>query len=379
MDLNDITEFLLAAARSVGAELTSPWFYLQLGLILAAAGIALRRRRGGPRRVDVTSLAMGWPAPLRLMLRVLVASASTAVFALLMAGALVMLASTWPSRSYLIAVAASLATAWLVIRLVTSVIRNAVMVRLVSVSAWIGGRAEHPRPAAADHRRARLGSLDLGGLRLSPLLLIKLDALLIAGAVAGEHRQQLRRRPDQPLHRPDAVDPGADRQADPHDADGGRGRDRARARSASISRRWRSSPARSASASASACRRSSPISSAASSCWPTSRSSRAISSPSATVRPHQRDEHALYFGRRRRRPRIPDPERGPGDAEGRQLDLHRQEHAGEGQIRHQLRRRSAAGLRAGDRDRRGRAARHQEQAAELHPHRIRRARHEILR
>ena len=35
MDLNDISEFLLSAARSVGAEVASPWFYLQLGLILA--------------------------------------------------------------------------------------------------------------------------------------------------------------------------------------------------------------------------------------------------------------------------------------------------------------------------------------------------------
>ena len=29
MELNDITEFLYEAARSVGAEVTSPWFYLQ--------------------------------------------------------------------------------------------------------------------------------------------------------------------------------------------------------------------------------------------------------------------------------------------------------------------------------------------------------------
>jgi len=39
MDLNDITEFLLSAARSVGAEVASPWFYLQLGLILAGARV----------------------------------------------------------------------------------------------------------------------------------------------------------------------------------------------------------------------------------------------------------------------------------------------------------------------------------------------------
>ena len=36
----EIMEFLQATARSVGAEIASPWFYLQFGLILAAAGIA---------------------------------------------------------------------------------------------------------------------------------------------------------------------------------------------------------------------------------------------------------------------------------------------------------------------------------------------------
>ena len=40
MVLNDIIEFLHATARSLGAEVTSPWFYLQFGLILATAGIA---------------------------------------------------------------------------------------------------------------------------------------------------------------------------------------------------------------------------------------------------------------------------------------------------------------------------------------------------
>ena len=62
MDLNDITEFLLAAARSVGAEVTSPWFYLQVGLILASAGIAFAVGAAVRSKVDVTSLAMRWPA-----------------------------------------------------------------------------------------------------------------------------------------------------------------------------------------------------------------------------------------------------------------------------------------------------------------------------
>jgi small-conductance mechanosensitive channel len=179
MDLNDITEFLQSAARSLGAEVTSPWFYLQLGLILAGAGIAYGAGAAIRARIDMTSLAMGWPAPLRLFMRVLVGSASTAVFAVLMTLArVVMLTSTWPSRSYLLAVAVKLAFAWLIIRLVTSVIRNTFIVRLVSLSAWLVAALSilgqlDPTIEALDSV-----SIVLGGLRLTPLLLIKLAVLL---------------------------------------------------------------------------------------------------------------------------------------------------------------------------------------------------------
>jgi small-conductance mechanosensitive channel len=89
-----------------------------------------------------------------------------------------MVASTWPSRSYLLSISAKLAFAWLVILLVTSVIRNTFLVRLVSLSAWLVAAL------------SILGELDpvidaldsvaimVGGLRLTPLLLIKLTVLL---------------------------------------------------------------------------------------------------------------------------------------------------------------------------------------------------------
>ena len=181
MDLNGIREFLVATARSFGTEVTSPWFYFQLGLIVASAGIAFAVRAVVRAQPQVVSLAKDWPIPLRLFMRVLVGSISTAVFAALMILArAIMLASTWPSRSYLLVVAANLAFAWLIIRLVTSVIRNTFIIRLVAVSAWL---------VAALSILGQLGpvidaldsvSVVLGGLRLTPLLLLKLGVLLIA-------------------------------------------------------------------------------------------------------------------------------------------------------------------------------------------------------
>jgi small-conductance mechanosensitive channel len=180
LDLTDIADFLYSAARSVGAEVTSPWFYLQLGLIVAGAGIAFAVGAAVRSRVDLTARAAGWPAPLRLFVRVLVGSASTAVFAVLMRLArLVMVMSTWPSRSYLLSVAFKLALAWLIIRLVTSAIRNSFIVRLVSLSAWLVAALSiigqlDPAIDALDSV-----SIVLGGLRLTPLLLIKLGVFLV--------------------------------------------------------------------------------------------------------------------------------------------------------------------------------------------------------
>src|ERR1700709_1200184 len=187
LDFGEFYEMLRGAARSVGAEVTSPWFYLQLGLILVAAGIAFGVGAAVRSRVDTTSLAMGGPAPRRLFLRVLVGSASTAAFAILMIVARgVMLASTWPSRSYLLEVSAKLALAWLIIRLVTSVIRNEFVVRVVSLAAWLVAALSiigelDPTVDALDSV-----AIVLGGLRLTPLLLIKL-CVLPAGAAGRPH------------------------------------------------------------------------------------------------------------------------------------------------------------------------------------------------
>jgi small-conductance mechanosensitive channel len=179
MNITDILDFLHTATRSAGAEVTSPWFYLQVGLVMAGAGISFATGAAIRSRIDLTTLAMGWPAPLRMMLRVLVGYSSTAVFAVLMrATRMVMRELTWPSRSYLLSISAKLALAWLVIRILTSVIRNEFFVRLVSIAAWLVAALSiigqlDPAIDALDSV-----SVTIGGLRLTPLLLIKLGVLL---------------------------------------------------------------------------------------------------------------------------------------------------------------------------------------------------------
>jgi small-conductance mechanosensitive channel len=181
MDTNEIIDLLQTGARSLGAEVTSPWFYLQFGLILAATGIALATDAAIRSRIDPKSFAQGWPLPLRHFARVLLSSASAAAFAVMVIAARVtMYHSTWPSRSYLLMVAAKLAVAWLVIRLVTSVFRNAFIVKLVSLSAWCVAALSIIGELDPTIEMLDSVSIVLGGLRLTPLLVIKLGLLLIA-------------------------------------------------------------------------------------------------------------------------------------------------------------------------------------------------------
>ena len=178
-EIDDIYEFIQTAVRSVGGEIASPWFYFQIGLILAGAGIAHLIAVALRTRVDFTSFAMGWPAAFRLAARALLRNSAFGAFAALMGMArIVMVASTWPSRSYLLVVAANLAAAWLLIRLATSLIRNETAVKLVSVTAW--GIAALSILGLLDQTTAALDAMAIsfGGHRLSLLLAIKVGALL---------------------------------------------------------------------------------------------------------------------------------------------------------------------------------------------------------
>jgi small-conductance mechanosensitive channel len=171
-----ITDFLHMAVH----ELTSLGFLLQLGLILTAAAIGTLAATLIRRRIDLTALTTGWPPLLRQFVRHVLANLGTIFFVLVvMIMHAAMLSLTWPSRSYLLGVAASLGTAWVIIALVAGLIQNRFVYRLVAVSAWTIAALSilgllQPVMTALDSV-----GLFIGGLRVTPLLVVKTTVLLL--------------------------------------------------------------------------------------------------------------------------------------------------------------------------------------------------------
>ncbi|MGN6570196.1 MAG: mechanosensitive ion channel family protein, partial [Pseudolabrys sp.] len=186
-ELGAVRETLKALAN----DLFSIWLALQVAEIGIAAAIAAAAGNIAKRRIDVTGLTMGWPPLLRTFCRLLVANIGTLVFVLVIAvmhGAMLQL--TWPSRSYLLAVASRLAIAWFVIAMLAGLIRNQFVYRLIAIAAWTIAALSilgllQPTMAALDSV-----AVVLGGLRISPLLVIKTAALLMlalwAASAAGD-------------------------------------------------------------------------------------------------------------------------------------------------------------------------------------------------
>lgn len=166
--------------HTIMGEVTSIDLLVQLGLILLGAAAATLTAMLIRRRIDLTALTMGWPPIFRQFTRHVVANLGTIIFIIIEAIMhAAMLAVTWPSRSYLLGVAVSLATAWVVIALVAGLIRNQFVYWLVAVSAWAIAAL-----SILGFLQPTMNALDavgvvIGGLRITPLLVIKTTVLLL--------------------------------------------------------------------------------------------------------------------------------------------------------------------------------------------------------
>ena len=180
-DLQDALATLITTIRiTLRTELTSVWLPIQFGAIVVAALVASAVAAILRRRFDLVSATMGWPAYLRNVVRVLIANFGVLAF-IVVAGLIRGGLETWvtQARTYIIGVAVNLATAWVVIAILASLIRNPLINRVVSITAWtiaalsILGLLDNA-VAALDSR-----AIVLGGLRVTPLLILKTTALLL--------------------------------------------------------------------------------------------------------------------------------------------------------------------------------------------------------
>lgn len=177
---NAATAIVTTIRTTLRTELTSIWLPLQLGIIAVVALAAIAIATLVRRRFDLGAATMGWPPYLRLAVRALIDNFSILIFILLLIVTRVALEAEFThARTYLLVVANNLATAWVVIAIITSLIRNHFINRVVAVTAWtiaalsILGLLDDTT-AALDSR-----ALLLGGIRVTPLLILKTTALLL--------------------------------------------------------------------------------------------------------------------------------------------------------------------------------------------------------
>lgn len=178
-DVDRILALLGQVLRTVRAEFTTIWFPVQIGLIVIAAaigfGIVLLARRS-------KWIAVGekWPFVARKLLVAVQANLGLIVFILIAAMfRSAMLALLPPTRSYVLGVSISLATAWVAISILAALIRNHFVNRVVAVSAWIIATLSILGELSDTTHWLDSVAVVIGSLRLSLLLLLKTAGFLL--------------------------------------------------------------------------------------------------------------------------------------------------------------------------------------------------------
>jgi small-conductance mechanosensitive channel len=180
LDLERIVAALSGALQSLRTEFTTIWLPVQIGLIALAAAVGVATTLVVRRRGDMLALTVRWPPMARQLVAAIVEDLGLIVF-ILAAYALraAMLSLLPPSRSYLISVAVSLATAWVVISILAALIRNHFANRVVAISAWTIAALSIVGLLQDTTHWLDSMAIVVGGLRLSLLLLLKTAGLLL--------------------------------------------------------------------------------------------------------------------------------------------------------------------------------------------------------
>jgi small-conductance mechanosensitive channel len=202
LDPAQLSAWLQHAIDAAIRYATDPWLGLQVVLLLIAYSVAVLVRRA------LRPLEARWLAPGRVQGRfarladaVQVLLTPLLFLVLLWVTTGVMRHLTWPSRSYVLSIVASLMTAWIVIRLGSSFIRNPVISKTLALAAWSLAALNITGLLAPTVEVLDAVALTVGTLRISLLTVVKgmatLGILLWAAlALSRVLEQRIRRVPD---------------------------------------------------------------------------------------------------------------------------------------------------------------------------------------
>ncbi len=170
--------------ENTATELLQPWRLYQIGILIGCFLLAHLLNRWLSPRMRARMLELNASkARLRLLL-VILHRLRTLFFVALAWGAVAVLqAVTWPSRSHLVALGASLATAWVFVAIATRLIRNRFVRLLVSWGAWAFVTLHILGWVDETELFLDRAAVTLGEVRLSLLLVLKVAvtlALLLA-------------------------------------------------------------------------------------------------------------------------------------------------------------------------------------------------------
>jgi len=155
----------------------------QIAMAIALFGVAyLLRITLGPRIRAWMGTREGWPK-WRMRILVVIHQRLQAIFfvALIWGTVFIMREVTWPSRSYLLSIIATLAFAWLTVVFLTRLIKSPFLRKVVRYGAWTYFTLHIVGLAGEASRILDSVGFDLGEVRIS--LLIILQALVVVGVL----------------------------------------------------------------------------------------------------------------------------------------------------------------------------------------------------
>lgn len=137
-EILDVGQSLLMQGEAFVSSLWRPWVVYQVVIALVLFSVAhLLRVTLGPRIRAWMATREGWPK-WRIRVLVVIHQRLRPIFFVLLLWAVVltMREVTWPSRTYLLGIITSLATAWLVVVFLTRLIRSRFLRLLVRYGGW---------------------------------------------------------------------------------------------------------------------------------------------------------------------------------------------------------------------------------------------------